>query len=619
MIRKGKKLGNISDPNDRDIAYTLACIENEIEMLQRFHHPNVIRATDIFTRNNKNYVVLPVAVCSLKRFMDVRLERMNRYLRGDTYSCATVSTIGSVSSNGFLLDKRKDTLIYKGSNIRFSSRQICPIQLVKDIIAQLLAGLSYMHLQKCYHNDLKPSNVLLFGDGTVKLADFGCCGSKFVVGKHGTPVYLSPQVVANLVGHELPGVVSASEPVDPAKNDAWACGCILYQLLTGMLPVACLSPDQVIMRDIDGTTLSEFNVYDSIVNDKINFDIIEMEPEPQGSKDNKKNKSKSQVEANKERSRLRGLGRGASSAKDLVMKLLTKDQEKRINISKALEHPWMQEAILRSTSAAAAVTPVKKYDTNQKDKKEVQKNIKYKNENTMPLLSSNAKKSDFIESTIKDPQGYISPPPFDNATLLPLTGSEKNLRRVFDVLEISLLIDRDYVMHTHLLLQVAYIWRLAIPKEFLSHPVIPYRNTAGNNNENIIPLNKPSARSCLYSAIDGRKFIPESETYYYSTKKKDDRDVATVRKLPVRKEQLVRYINGVIMACEMRVAGPTTLGIVIPGNTRGVSSGGVKRLNSSNNLPTTMREFFNGYDCDAKEVREKKRSWCYNLFKFLGL
>lgn len=44
---------------------------------------------------------------------------------------------------------------------------------IQNIARQLVAALNYLHMNRVIHRDMKPQNILLTGDGTVKLCDFG--------------------------------------------------------------------------------------------------------------------------------------------------------------------------------------------------------------------------------------------------------------------------------------------------------------------------------------------------------------------------------------------------------------------------------------------------------------
>ena len=65
---------------------------------------------------------------------------------------------------------------------------------LRGIIRQVMGGLLYLHQNNICHNDLKPSNILVNGDGTVKIADFGVSGTGRVrLDSAGTPAFMSPE------------------------------------------------------------------------------------------------------------------------------------------------------------------------------------------------------------------------------------------------------------------------------------------------------------------------------------------------------------------------------------------------------------------------------------------
>ena len=95
------------------------------------------------------------------------------------------------------------------------------------IMAQILDALGYSHRQGVVHRDVKPGNIFLLEDGTVKVADFGIAhidsSSLTQVGSvMGTPSFMSPEQIQGL-------------PVD-GRSDLFAAGVILYQFLTGERP-----------------------------------------------------------------------------------------------------------------------------------------------------------------------------------------------------------------------------------------------------------------------------------------------------------------------------------------------------------------------------------------------
>lgn len=93
--------------------------------------------------------------------------------------------------------------------------------------AQLLAALDCLHAHGLVHRDVKPANLLLAPDGSVKLADFGIArrageGPVHDNDHSGTPNYMAPE--------QLRGA-----PADP-RSDVYAAGVVLYEMLAGGRP-----------------------------------------------------------------------------------------------------------------------------------------------------------------------------------------------------------------------------------------------------------------------------------------------------------------------------------------------------------------------------------------------
>jgi protein kinase A len=82
----------------------------------------------------------------------------------------------------------------------------------------------YLHSKNIEYRDLKPENLLINGDGYLKLTDFGF--SKYVERRTytlcGTPEYLAPEILLNK-GHGKPA-------------DWWTTEILLYEMLAGIDP-----------------------------------------------------------------------------------------------------------------------------------------------------------------------------------------------------------------------------------------------------------------------------------------------------------------------------------------------------------------------------------------------
>jgi serine/threonine-protein kinase len=105
-----------------------------------------------------------------------------------------------------------------------------------DVVAQLCDGLAFAHDQGIVHRDIKPGNIRLLEDGTVKILDFGI--AKFAQSSltqsgtvMGTPSYMAPEQISG-------------QPVD-GRADVFSAGVLLYELLSGHRPFVGDSPTAV--------------------------------------------------------------------------------------------------------------------------------------------------------------------------------------------------------------------------------------------------------------------------------------------------------------------------------------------------------------------------------------
>ncbi|XP_043258075.1 cyclin-dependent kinase-like 4 isoform X1 [Colletes gigas] len=157
------------DPLIRKIAL------REIRLLKNLKHPNLVNLLEVFRRKRKLHLVFEYCEYTL-------LNEMERYPNG------------------------------------------CPEITTKQLTWQILQGVAYCHRLGCVHRDVKPENILITGDGVVKLCDFGFARmlspgenyTEYVA----TRWYRAPEL---LVGDTQYGT-----PVD-----VWAIGCVFAELIRG--------------------------------------------------------------------------------------------------------------------------------------------------------------------------------------------------------------------------------------------------------------------------------------------------------------------------------------------------------------------------------------------------
>lgn len=102
-----------------------------------------------------------------------------------------------------------------------------PLADALSLVGQLLDALECAHAQGVWHRDIKPANLLLTPDGRLKVTDFGIARIEGGTPTRHTSVLGSP-------GYMAPERYTDDAP--DARVDLFACGVLLYELLTGCAP-----------------------------------------------------------------------------------------------------------------------------------------------------------------------------------------------------------------------------------------------------------------------------------------------------------------------------------------------------------------------------------------------
>ncbi|KAK6636632.1 hypothetical protein RUM43_010294 [Polyplax serrata] len=177
-------------------------IENEVEILRKVNHPNIIKLLDEYDMPSELYLVMELE-------------------EGDLFDVIA-------SSKKFPEDESR------------------------LMIKHLSSALAYLHNRRIVHRDIKPENLLVRLDEnkkvrSVKLGDFGLAQvvTEPLYSVCGTPTYVAPEILSE-TGYEL-------------KVDVWAAGVLLYILLCGYAPFRTTSNDQEELFDKILTGEFEFN------------------------------------------------------------------------------------------------------------------------------------------------------------------------------------------------------------------------------------------------------------------------------------------------------------------------------------------------------------------------
>jgi serine/threonine-protein kinase len=117
-----------------------------------------------------------------------------------------------------------------------------PLGIAIDYTRQILSALRFAHRNGIVHRDIKPHNVIVDGDGRVKVMDFGIAraGAASQMTEAGsiigTAQYLSPEQ-------------ARGAPVDQT-SDLYSTGIVLYELLTGSVPFTGETPVEIAMKHL---------------------------------------------------------------------------------------------------------------------------------------------------------------------------------------------------------------------------------------------------------------------------------------------------------------------------------------------------------------------------------
>ena len=115
-------------------------------------------------------------------------------------------------------------------------------------ITQIAKALGHAHSRGIIHRDIKPHNIMVLRDGSVKVADFGI--ARLISAAQNT---LTQEALGSV--HYISPEQAKGSHID-ARSDIYSCGVVLYEMLTGRLPYEGESPISVAIQHINSVPLS---------------------------------------------------------------------------------------------------------------------------------------------------------------------------------------------------------------------------------------------------------------------------------------------------------------------------------------------------------------------------
>ena len=146
-------------------------------------------------------------------------------------------------------------------------------EIAAQIIIRVLAALQHAHQNGVVHRDIKPQNILIDKEGTVKVADFGIARmanaqtvSQTDESVMGSVYYFSPE--------------QARGAAVDARSDIYSVGVVFYEMLTGKVPFTGDSPVAIAMQHLQTAPIPPAEVNPS-VSSALDFVVLHaMEKKP---------------------------------------------------------------------------------------------------------------------------------------------------------------------------------------------------------------------------------------------------------------------------------------------------------------------------------------------------
>ena len=139
-------------------------------------------------------------------------------------------------------------------------------------ITQIVKALGHAHSRGIIHRDIKPHNIMVLRDGSVKVADFGI--ARVASGGHST---LTQEALGSV--HYISPEQARGSHID-ARSDLYSAGVVLYEMITGRLPFEGDTPVSVAIQHINSIPLSPREIDPSIPEALEAITMKAMAPDP---------------------------------------------------------------------------------------------------------------------------------------------------------------------------------------------------------------------------------------------------------------------------------------------------------------------------------------------------
>lgn len=154
-----------------------------------------------------------------------------------------IVTIHDIGRSGELSYMAMEFLVGRSLRAILDTHVSLPVERIVQIAAEIADGLAFAHARGIVHRDIKPGNIMVLDNGSVKITDFGIAqlpsSSLTLIGTAmGTPKYMSPEQIN---GRKADG-----------RSDIFSLGAVLYEMLTGRPPFSGAELNAILYQVLNG-------------------------------------------------------------------------------------------------------------------------------------------------------------------------------------------------------------------------------------------------------------------------------------------------------------------------------------------------------------------------------
>lgn len=183
---------------------TLLRFKREADAASKLHHPSIVTIYDVGQSGNRHFIVM-------------------EYVKGKTLK-SLIQQRGAIEKNEAVF-----------------------------IMQQILEGIVVAHKAGVIHRDIKPQNILIKADGTVKITDFGIATTE------GSVQLTQHDSVMGSVHYLAPECARGEQATN--QSDIYSLGIVFYEMLTGEVPYKGDGAVQVALKHLNDEIrpVREFN------------------------------------------------------------------------------------------------------------------------------------------------------------------------------------------------------------------------------------------------------------------------------------------------------------------------------------------------------------------------